>query len=184
VIEMSGQRANAPTPFDQVLAVAQFAKTEEVRHVLDELSYDLARSGDVSPWTSAIQLARDLGAIGRAEAYALLDVLTEEAIGLVTGTDARLVELEQEMREIARANGLDDDEDYYMDEAPDDWLALNRLWDQRFAQLRVELFRQIGEPAMAVEFAIRQDEFDARSREGRFALFEIPDEDEEFDLPV
>ena len=178
---MSRKGEKAPTPFDQVLAVAQFAKTEAVRHVLDELLYDLARSGDVFPWTSAIQLARDLAAIGRAEAYALLDVVTEEAIGPITQTDARLVELEQQMREIARADGLDDDDDYYLDEAPADWLALNRLWDDRLARLRVELFRQVGEPAMAIEFAIRQDEFDARSREGRIALFEIDEADEEED---
>ena len=173
---MSRVSAQAPSPLDQILGIARFARTPDARLLAGDVRYDLSRVGDVVPWTTAIQLARDLGAIGGAEAYALLDIVTEHAVGLETDTDATLAALTGQMRAIATANGLGEDEDYFLYEAPVDWLALNRRWDERFDCLRVELFRRIGEPGMANALQLFPDAFETRSREGRVALFEVLDD--------
>ena len=175
---MPARRVAAVTPFDRILAVAQHAKTVEVRYAMDDIREELWRSGDVQPWTNAIQLARDLGAIGPVECYALLDIVTEHAMDAVTQTDAELRGFHGQMRAIARENGLGEEEDYFLDEAPEEWLALNRRWEHRFDQLRAEMFRRVGEPGMARDILLRPDEFEARSAEGRSALFDLPEVDD------
>lgn len=166
------------TPFDRILEVAEHAGTWRIKGLIRDIADEIVQPADVPQWANAIQLARDVGAVGATECYALLDIVTESAMQDLTETDAELCRLSEAMIGIQRANGLGEDEDYYMDEAPADWLELNRRWDHRFDQLRAELFRQIGEPGMATEVLLNQDAFEARSQEGRDALFEIREDDD------
>jgi hypothetical protein len=171
-------RKAAETPFDRILGLAQHAGTVRARDLMHHISDEIEGPVDVPQWARAIQLARDVGAVGATECYALLDIVTEEAMGFLTRTDSELHRLADAMRSIATADGLSDDEDYYLDEAPAEWLELNRQWDRRFDQLRADLFRRIGEPGMADELLLFQETFEARSQEGRSALFDVADDDD------
>jgi hypothetical protein len=82
------------------------------------------RPADLPQWASAIQLARDVGAVGATECFALLDIVIEDAMQYLTETDVELCRLSEAMTGIRRANGLAEDDDYYVDGAPADWLAL------------------------------------------------------------
>jgi hypothetical protein len=170
-------RETGETPFERILEIAQHAGTYRVRELIRHIGDEIEETADVAQWASAIQLARDLGAVGATECYALLDIVTEEAMEGLTQTDAELLRLGEEMTTIARAEGLTEDEDYYLDDAPAEWLELNRRWDQRFDLLRADLFRRIGELGMANELLLFQEAFEARSQEGRSALFDVADED-------
>ena len=166
------------TPFDRILELAQHAGTYRIRDLIRRIGDEIAAPADVTQWANAIQLARDLGAVGVTECYALLDIVTEAAMQSLTETDAELGRLSDGMIEIQRANGLAEDDDYYVDEAPADWLELNRQWDHRFDRLRADLFRRIGEPGMADDVLLYPETFEARSQEGRSALFDIREEDD------
>ena len=171
-------RHAADTPFDRILELAQHAGTYRIRDLIRGIADEIVEPADVTQWASAIQLARDVGAVGATECYALLDIATEAAMGFLTRTDPELCRLAEAMRAIAAADGLSDDEDYYLDEAPAEWLELNRRWDHRFDQLRADLFRRIGEPGMADELLLFPETFEARSQEGRDALLGDAEEDE------
>ena len=171
-------RHSAVTPFDRILQIVEHAGTVRARALMHRMIDEIEGPADVPQWASAIQLARDLGAVGATECYALLDIVTEEAVGSLTETDSELRRLTDAMRMIATADGLSDEEDYYVDEAPAEWLELNRQWDQRFDQLRADLFRRIGEPGMADELLLSQETFEDRSREGRSAMFDVAEEDD------
>lgn len=170
--------AKAPTPFDEILAIAQNANTEYAHELFVDIRDLIERGAEITPWVDAVQLARDVGALGGAESHFLLDRLTESAIGFETGTDEILVDLRDQMEAINRQHGLDEDDDFMLDDAPSDWLELNRQWDRRFQSLREVLFRRIGEPGMARDIVLRPDEFEARSAEGWRALLEVPEEED------
>lgn len=143
-----------------------------------------ARDARATPLDRILELAEHAGtwrSVGATECYALLDIVTEAAMQSLTQTDAKLRRLGEGMRMIQTANGLAEEEDYYLDEAPADWLELNRQWDHRFDQLRADLFRQIGEAGMANEVLLFPETFEARSQEGRSALFDIAEEDDDID---
>jgi hypothetical protein len=169
-------RFAAVTPFDRILEIAQHARTLRARELMRPIRDEIEGPADVPRWAHAIQLARDVGALGAAECHALLDIVTESAMGALTQTDVELRRLDDAMRMIATADGLSEDEDYYVDDAPAEWLALNRQWDHRFDQLHADLFRRIGEPGMADELLLRQKTFAVHSADGRAALFDISEE--------
>lgn len=176
-----GAREAQKTPFDRILELAEHAGTWRCRDLIRRITDEIVEPAQVPKWASAIQLARDVGAVGATECYALLDIVTESAMLDLTGTDAELRRLSDGMIEIQRANGLAEDEDYYVDEAPADWLALNRQWEHRYDQLRADLFRRMGEAGMANEVLLHPDTFEGRSQEGRDALFAIREDVNDID---
>ncbi len=165
-----------PTPLDDVLGIAEWAGTEEARAILADIRADLDAGEDFTQWTSAIQLARDLGAIKAEQAYALLDTITETAISPLIETDATLLALSAQMDAIKLADGLEEDEDYYVTEAPPEWQRINRLWECRLNCMRAEMFRSIGEPGMAAGITVNPQAFNERTASGRRELFELRDE--------
>ena len=79
----------------------------------------------VEPCTNAIQLARDVGALGADQAYFLLDRLTESAVNRAIESDATLVDLYAQIDAVKREHGLSEDEDFLLDgHAPLEWLEL------------------------------------------------------------
>jgi hypothetical protein len=168
-----------PTPFDLILAIVQHANTEYARALLGDMRELMETGAAIEPWSGAVQLARDVGAVGDDHAYYLLDILTESVVGLATETDEILLDFRDQMDAVERRNGLGEDDFYLLDEAPHDWLELNRQWDRRFRELRASLFRRIGEPAMARDLVLREDEFLARSQAGWRALLAMPEEDDD-----
>ncbi len=166
-----------PTPLDDVLGIAEWAGTEEARAIMGDIRADLNAGEDFTPWTSAVQLARDLAAIKAEQAYALLDVITEAAISPLIETDATLLALSAQMDAIKLADGLEEDEDYYVTEAPPEWQRINRLWESRLDCMRAEMFRGIGEPGMAAGITLNPQAYNERTASGRRELFEIRDED-------
>ncbi len=168
-----------------MLAVVALAGTAEAREVIRDIEDDIANGTPLTRFTRAVQLAREVGAITDENAFGLIDVMTECAFQGMIADDPVLSALEAEIAAIKRANGLEDDEDYCIDEGPPDWLALNRLWDRRMDALRVTLFRRVGEPGMAAMMLLRVDEFDERVARARSELFALREEaDDPFGLSV
>ena len=171
--------AEAPTPLDLILSIAQNANTEYARDIFGSIRKLLDTGAAVEPWTSAVQLARDLGAVGPTESYYLIDLMIEAAIGALTGSDEVLIDLSAQMEAVERAHGLEEDEDFHLDDAPPEWTELNRRWDRRFQDLHVDLLRRIGEPGMANAFVLRPDDHAEKVHEGWGQLLEVGEEEQE-----
>jgi hypothetical protein len=170
-----------PTPLDDILALAEWAGTEEARAIMADIRNKVEEGADFKLWTTAVQLARDLGAIKAEQAYALLDVITETAVEPTIDTDATLISLGAQMDAVKLAEGLDEDEDYFVTEAPPEWQRINKLWDSRMNHMRAEMFRSIGEPGMATSMMLDPLGFEERTGSGRRELFEIRDDHDEDD---
>lgn len=167
--------ANESTALDQILALADFAGTRRARDLLQTIRNAVEHGADVVPWVSAVQLARSLGAITDTAAYYLIHLLTEEAMLRRSDTDDVLVGLRNAMEVIERANGLEDGEYWRTYEAPTDWQALNRKWEQRCDVIHAQMLRALDEHEIANDLLLRPDACHRRSEEGRRSLMEFSD---------
>jgi hypothetical protein len=167
-------------PLDVVLALANLAHTREARHILRDIREEIATGGDAASWARAVQVARDLGAIDPDAAFFLLGIVAEDTLLRRTGDDPTLVELTTAMEAIERREGLTEDEAFFVDDAPEDWAALNRRWEARARIIQAEFLRAVGEPAMAAQLQLRTAAYDARSRDGWRALLSISGEVDPF----
>lgn len=87
-------------------------------------------------------------------------------------SNERLNEISAEMERIERAHGLAKDEYWPIDEAPEEYRQLNRLWEEVSASQRQKAFDELeGREAAAI---LRRDpnEFDRLRERGRRAYFE------------
>ena len=165
---------------DRILELAHAANSWQARTLLSGIRREIMMGADVAPWIRAIQLARDLAAIDADAAFFLLDVLTEEAMGQRIDEDPELRDIAAKMEAIERREGLVEGEAFIVNDAPADWQALNRHWERQFDTLRAELFRQNGEPQMAMDLALHPKGYDLRSKQGWQQLMAIEGEDDPF----
>ncbi|MEO8619462.1 MAG: hypothetical protein ABI625_00275 [bacterium] len=182
VRKREGKRRGAEPPvaraqhFDDILAIVALAGTDTAREILRDIGDALFHGAPFTPWTDAVQLARDVGGITDEQAFGLLDVITERALEPMIFADPLLNDLGAMLDDIQLADGLGEDEAYHIDDAPPEWQAINLLWDQRFEAMQVALFRSVGEPRMAAMLLLRSDEFEELTSRARRELFAFRDE--------
>jgi hypothetical protein len=118
-----------------------------------------------------VQAMRDTGALEQNEAWHLLYWTLERMSDQWTQTDAELVRLTAAMVAIERSHGLSDDEDFHLDDAPPDWLALSNQWDRRLNAIWAGEFMTLGESEMARLVITDELHEDPRLADGRASLF-------------
>ena len=176
---MTRRRAAASVdPLAVVLDLADAAGTEDAHRLVAAVRGLVAGGGDVAPWAAAVQLARDVGALDPDAAFYLLDVLTEEAVGVHLGTDVELAVLGEEMEAAEAREELGPDEAVVVGAEPSNREALRRAWERRFDLLRAALFVRLREPGMALLLRRDLDDFLARSRRGWASVIPVTDEPE------
>jgi len=119
--------------------------TELHRRVLDIVM----RTGDADPWIRAVQRLRESGAISAAVARFLIFQFVEMTPSVLMETDPELADISAQIDAIRRAHGLADDEDWYVDEGPPEWQALQQQWNERTDVLMSEIFQRHGEHELA-----------------------------------
>lgn len=118
-----------------------------------------------------IQAMRDAGALEENEAWHLLYWTLEQMSDQWTATDAELVRLMVAMEAVERQHGLTEDEYFYLDDAPDDFLALSNEWDRRLNVIWAGELTTLGEPEMARLVLTDELHEDPRLARGRASLF-------------
>lgn len=166
---------SSPEPLDFILLLADTLGEEGALLVVRSVREGIGAGEDPRPWLRAVQIARDTGVLSADAAHYLFDVFVEEASARQIDRDAELQEASRLMDASRAAHGLADDEDFYVDEGPEDWQAARRRWEARFDQIRAEWFRRIGEQELAAETLFRPDEFMEATERGRL---EVLGEDE------
>ena len=111
------------------------------RRVLDIIM----RTGDADPWIRVVQRLRDDGAISAAVARFLIFHFVDMTPSALMETDPQLADITARIDAIRREHGLADDEDWYVDEGPPEWQALQQQWNDRTDALMSEIFQRHGE---------------------------------------
>jgi hypothetical protein len=127
------------------------------------------RSGDPEPWTREVQRARDAGLLAPGVAWFLIYKFVESAMFECVATDPELVALGERIEAIERAEGLGDDEYFHVNEGPPEWKEATRAWEVVYDARFAEIFRRVGEHALAVQRSDGGD--DPLFTEGREAIF-------------
>lgn len=132
---------------------------------------ELEASPEPGPWIAA---ARALAAEGVVSADAVfyfaehfLECITFQAVN----HDPEMLRIYAEIDEVKRAHGLRDDEDWYVDDGPAEWQALNKAWDERDHELRVSTLRALGHDDLADVLERDPEEFRGREASGYFDIW-------------
>ncbi len=83
---------------------------------------------------------------------------------------AALTELSDQMAEVERAHGLEDDEFWPIGEGPPEYLELSAQYERLSAHLQAEVMRRHGEAEMAYLYEHDRREFDAWYERGRLKI--------------
>ena len=144
-------------PLDVILELVRQRNTLEAQQLLGDIKAEIGGSSDAAPWINACRIACDLGALSDDEMLYLAYMFSEVALDPILESDPVLVALQGQLAEIRRLHGLTDDEDFFIDDAPEDWAAVNKQWDARFTRLHAQILRSAGETAMALDLTLGRD---------------------------
>lgn len=141
---------------------------------------DLDATQEVPAWLNGLSTLRDRLVASNDETYFLAEILAESAL-FGEHVDAELKRLVDALKAIEAADGLADDESYFTDDAPEDWLEVNRAWDARANQVMAESMRKAGLGDVAKAFIEERAKFDERASDGRQRILPDSGDDAEFD---
>jgi hypothetical protein len=134
----------------------------------------VSEEADVRRQLALAELMFEGGKFSKAEYffYSLVQVERVHDTRCLAGVyDGELQPIMGAMLEIERAHGLEEDESFYLDSAPSDWLKLNRDYD---AVLRAKLEDTLVEFGLLSLLHLRRedkDQFDRLRETGRLAFF-------------
>lgn len=117
--------------------------------MLERIRVELFRSRDPGPWIAAARTLAATAVITENASLYLIEIFLETITFHAAATDAELVRIEGEMERIKREHGLTEDEDWYVDEGPEEWQALAAAWDRRDDAIRVAMLRTLGHDEVA-----------------------------------
>jgi hypothetical protein len=146
-------------PVDLVSPFFTFAGAPNARRIEQALEVIVDVGGyDPAPLIQSARILCDLGQASEDAATWFAERMLEAYTMRLSASDPELLALSDSMADIARREGLDpEEEDFSLDDAPADWLALNRKWDARAAAACDAQLRAAG----ATDFA------DTRARNPR-----------------
>jgi hypothetical protein len=145
--------------------------------MLSRIRDDLDARPDPGPWVAAARTLSERLIISENAFYYFAEVFTECLVFAASGADPDLLRLGSEMEEIERAHGLRDDEFWHLNDAPDDWRALNDSWDSRADAIVASHLRELGNADLADLLEQNRREFDRRTGQGRIELWGEDDAD-------
>jgi len=131
---------------------------------------DLEVEVNARPWLDAARSLYEKRAIDLDELCYFAELFTECLLGDPEG-DAELRRIGREMQAVERAHGLEEDEAWYIDEAPTDWRALNDEWESRARAAVAAAFRDAGLTELADMHMSSSDEYEERSSAGQDKVF-------------
>ncbi|HEY9227248.1 MAG TPA: hypothetical protein VIP11_11405, partial [Gemmatimonadaceae bacterium] len=125
-------------------------------------------------WISGARTLADRLIVSEDAFYYMAEKLTE----CLLFSDPELVRIGDAMEEIERAHGLREGEYWRIDEAPEEWRALDSEWNRRADTLVDATLREFGHGDVADLRARDRDEYDARCDRGQIDVWGDEEEDE------
>lgn len=143
-------------------------RAEERRErMMMRIREDLETAPDVIPeWARAARTLADRLIISHKAYFYLAYFFAECALYSASVSDPELVRLSAEVETIERSYGLREDESFHLDDAPEDWSALNDQWNAR-ADLIIDGVLRAAGCADVAEAMRDRNAFDTLTDEGR-----------------
>lgn len=139
---------------------------ERSRRMLIRIRHELDESVDPGPWIAAARTLAATSVITENASLYLVTIFLECITFNAVVTDPEMLRIDAEMARVRRAHGLSEDEDWYVNEGPPEWQALNVDWERRDLEIRVATLRALGQEEVAGWLERAPEEFDERSRAG------------------
>jgi hypothetical protein len=158
--------------------VSETARERKGR-IMGRIVLALDETAEPGPWIAA---ARSLEARGTIsfDAVAYFAGRFLECISFHSSTcDAEMLRISDEMRRIEKVHGLHEDESWSLDEAPPEWLDLNKAWDQRDDAIKIATLRALGHEDLADLVAKDPREFEGAGAVGYHELWGDDGEDDD-----
>jgi hypothetical protein len=165
------RRQPAPTtdtrpPAERLEALVREQNGERRERILMRIRGDIVGPSEFVPWVRAARELADRLITSDDTFYYLAGLFLDSAFDGVVYVDEELVRLSQAIEDIERAHGLRDDESFVIEDAPEEWTALNRQWDARMDTIHVDMLRAAGQADVAELHQRDRDEFERRAESG------------------
>ncbi len=170
------RRRPDPPPLDanELLALlAELRGTPEaidVCHALTEPLWNDASWRDADPLLRMIQAMGDAGIFSPDERLFLFSTVGDAVMPSRASEDPRFTEVDLAMERVKREHGLDDDEDWLLHEAPEEYRMLNAEWCRIADEQLAAWWLSLGEREMAWLQVHDENEWNARHEAGREEL--------------
>lgn len=127
---------------------------------------EVDRSGAVGPWIAAARALAADGVITADAALFLVEAFLDAVTYASLESDPEMVRICEEMDRVKREHGLDEDEEWYVDEGPEEFERLNDEWERRDHENRIAALRALGHGDIADLLERDPEEFDRRTSIG------------------
>ena len=126
-----------------------------------------------SEWPTSVPRPPASATINRREAT-ILGLVGAGGIGMADGRISEIDERDftERFQQLQEKYGIDEgDEDFHIDNAPDEYKALNDEYSSMAARVFAMVCRELGESRIAKLYEQDRGEFDRRREEGREAVY-------------
>lgn len=169
--------ADSRSPLERLESFLAEPGDERRHRIFHRIRKDLDDAPVPGPWIEAARTLRDRGQLSDDAVIYLAEIFTECLLFEAAVNDPELVRIRDAMDDIEADHGLDEDEDWYVDEAPPDWQALSAEWDRRADAIVTAKLRELGFRDLADVRARDMDEWAARADQGYQDLWGMPLDD-------
>ncbi len=182
VVRMSRRRAlprsdDKRPPLERLRTLVLEPGKERKARMMTRARNELDQTREPGPWIAAARTLHSEGVISENALYYLVEILLECITLHSMDHDPEMLRLAAGIDELKRAHGLRDDEEWYVDEGPPEWRALNDEWNERDRELRVQTLRSLGHDDLAVVLAGAPERFHDRESDGYFDVWGTDDDE-------
>jgi hypothetical protein len=167
------------SPDERLEALVRERNPDRRGRMMGRIHEDLeARPETIGAWITAARTLADRLIISFHAFHYFAAIFAEAGIMAASERDDELVRLANAIEAVERDHGLRDDESFHVDDAPDDWRALDAEWNSRADAIMAEIMRGAGHADVAEAMLRDRDAFDREVERGHHDIW--PETDEEF----
>jgi hypothetical protein len=159
------------SPDERLESLVREPNLDRAERMIARIQDGLDDDPEPGPWIAAARTLSERLIISENAFYHLVGLFTECLIFAASGTDPELQRIRDEILAVQRAHGLRADESFYLDDAPEDWLAVNTKWDRRADAIIAARLRELGHADVATLLETDRDEFTRRAELGEAELW-------------
>ncbi|MBX9929063.1 MAG: hypothetical protein K2X99_09140 [Gemmatimonadaceae bacterium] len=129
------------------------------------------RTASPDPWLSAAATLLEREVITEDSCVYLVELFVECLTPGAMENDPELLAVQEEMDAYLRSRGLSEDHDWFVDESPPEWRALNTRWERRDDQIKQDALRACGLAWIADIWERDPKEFSGRGAVGYYEVW-------------